>query len=87
MHHHHGNDAGLGSLPVWQAGVNQQPSCSKDPTRVQSQMIIKLQQCCSILAVIVVLSEPPFQPIEAKSSPWSPGQPAVTERLHSSESN
>jgi len=26
----------LGSLPVWQAGVNQQPSCSKAPTRICS---------------------------------------------------
>jgi len=26
----------IGSLPVWQAGVNQQPSCSDSPTRVVS---------------------------------------------------
>jgi len=39
MHHCHGNGAGLGSLPVWQAGVNQQPSCSNGPTRVFSKTI------------------------------------------------
>jgi len=34
---------------AWQAGVNQQPSCSKAPTRVCSQMVIVVICCCLLL--------------------------------------
>jgi len=40
----------MDSLPVWQAGVNQQPSCSNSPTRVCSQMVIVVFLLLSVAA-------------------------------------